>query len=110
LTSAVAFALVVLVSRTSGFNDSPFTPLMTAPAAIGPFMARSKYTIAPLSIAGIASVWLSIYLIDQSSLGLEPRSWVLGLMTSAMLVLAGVLSYVRHKREDKLREEVDRRA
>lgn len=99
LTSAVAVALVVLVSRTNGFNGSPFTPLMTAPAAIGPFMARSKYTIAPLSIAGIASVWLSIYLIDPSSLGLEPRSWVLGLMTSVMLILAGFLSYVRHKRE-----------
>jgi hypothetical protein len=106
LTGGVVFALVSLVTLTGGFADSPFTPVMTAPAALGPFMARKPKTIAELTAVGIASVWASIYLIDRSSLGLEPEPWVAGLMATSMLFIAGVLSYLRHRRDKKWRDEV----
>lgn len=105
LTSAVAVGLTGLVARTGGFTESPFTPLMTAPAAIGPFMAQSRRTIVLLSVFGILSVWLSLFVIDERGLGLTAESWVVGLMSSSMLFLAGGLSWRRHKLEENKRKK-----
>jgi hypothetical protein len=122
LSAAIVVALVRLVSLTGGFTTSPFTPLLTAPAAIGAFMAFSKNTTIQLTAVGIASVWVVIYLLHHSSpqfvqtvssdpastssqiavgkaLPLEASRWVFGAITSSLLAIAGILSYVRHKRE-----------
>lgn len=103
LTGGVVFALVSLVSLTGGFVDSPFTPVMTAPAALGTFMAREKKTIAQLTAVGLGSVWTSICLIDGSSPELKAEPWVVGLMASSMMLIAGGLSYLRHRQDEKKR-------
>jgi len=120
LTGVVVFALVRLVALTGGFAASPFNELMTAPAVVGAFMAFSKRTPVQLMVIGIISVWLSLEMVDFSSphvvdpalwadgtpkeqlhdpIPLVAYSWVFGLIATAMLVLAGGLSYYRHTRK-----------
>jgi len=101
LTGGVVFALVSLVSLTGGFAKSPFTPVMTAPAALGAFMGREKLTTALLTVIGIISVWASIYLIESSSPELKAEPWVVGLMASSMVLLAGGLSYLKHRQDER---------
>jgi hypothetical protein len=125
LTGVVVFALIRLVSLTGGFTDSPFTPLMTAPASVGVFMAFSKYTTVALTVVGIVSVWLSSEALNHSSphlvvkpdsleqtshhtmekvVPLVTSSWVFGLIATAMLMIAGGLSYLRHTRQPRRRD------
>lgn len=120
LTGVVVFALIRLVALTGGFADSPFNELMTAPAVVGAFMAFWKWTPVQLTVVGIISVWLSIETVDFSSphvvnpnlwvegvakdrlhdpLPLVASPWVFGLIATAMLILAGGLSFFRHTRK-----------
>lgn len=119
LTGVVVFALIRLVSLTGGFTASPFNPLMTAPAVVGAFMAFSRKTTIQLMVVGIASVWLSIEVLSFSSphvvapdllvgvsrshlhdpIPLVASAPVYGLIATAMLILAGSLSYFRHTRQ-----------
>jgi hypothetical protein len=120
LTGTVVFALIRLVALTGGFAESPFNELMTAPAVVGAFMAFWKWTPVQLMVVGIISVVLSIMVVDSSSphmvdpslwvegvprdrlhepIPLVAGSWVFGLIASAMLILAGGLSYFRHTRK-----------
>jgi len=100
LSTGLSFAAMwILVDDTGGGIQSPFAPLLVAPAILGPFIVRGKETLALLLAIAFAVVF-GEDLTASKAAGLgHPDNWVYPTVTLLLVCSAIIISYVRMETE-----------
>jgi hypothetical protein len=98
-------AMWILVNNTGGGIESPFAPLLVAPAILGPFIVRQREVlwilVGAATIIVLTADWNAPTRAAEPTTKLDHPGWgVYGVVTLILVVSATFISYVRSETDE----------